>query len=1015
MKYTDKMPQTDTEQYNQLKRILTQMFQLDQAELDFGIYRIMNQKREEITDFLDRDLLTQIRRTLEQSGGGARQQAKAKLEELEKTLRSAGVDPETNDKVIELRTKYERTGSIDGMEREIYSHLSRFFGRYYKEGDFISQRRYKKDVYAIPYEGEEVKLYWANYDQYYIKTGEYFKNYVFKADGKAIHFILKEADTERDNNKAQSGKERRFKLFREDNQPSFEETEKGELNIYFTYEPADKKETQKNLNEQILRFLTDKLPGKWTQVLLQRKPTDKNKNRTLLEYRLTDYTAKNSFDYFIHKDLGKFLRRELDFYIKNEMLHIDDIDLDEEQYFQGQLTLVKAFKKVATKIITFLAQLEDFQKKLFLKKKMVLQSDYCITLDRVDQSFYKDIATNEKQIKEWMRLFAIDELFGFAKDGWRPLTEKELQDNPFLLVDTQFFPLEWKYRLLSTIPNIDQQCDGLLINSENFQALNLLRRKYKERIDIIYIDPPYNTEKDRATGKFIYKDGFTHSSWLSLMSNRLEGTGTLLSTKGVLIESLDENEYSNQMLLLKNLLDYIGTVVLQTATDNNPTQINTEHEYILFFAKDKRNLNEWFGKSKGAELIIQKYDELLRINGNNPEVIQNGLRKWIKANKEKLNKVTHYDNVDKKGVFHDADVANTKFGGYIYQILHPLTHRPCKIPDKGFRFPEETMKELIANDEILFGKDETTLIKPKKRVENVRDLLRSIIYEDGRASTKTFENMFEKGAFPNPKSDTVLSRIFGFPFNSKDILLLDYFAGSGTTAHAVINLNREDGGKRKYILVEMGEYFNTVTKPRVQKVIYSKDWKDGKPVGREGISQCFKYMRLESYEDTLNNLVLKQTEIDKQMQEEYLLRYSLDIESRDSLLMLDVFKKPFGHKIKSTENNELKETEVDLVETFNYLIGLQVKTMEIIRGYWVITGETLDEKQVLIIWRDLDRHSNQDLNEFCKTMRYNPLDTEFDRIYVNGDNNIENLKTGEEHWKVQLIEHEFHKRMWELV
>src|SRR5690606_9586630 len=144
-----------------------------------------------------------------------------------------------------------------------------------------------------------------------------------------------------------------------------------------------------------------------------------------------------------------------------------------------------------------------------------------------------------------------------------------------------------------------------------------------------------------------------------------------------------------------------------------------------------------------------------------------------------------------------------------------------------------------------------------------------------------------------------------------------------------------------------------------------------------------------------------------------LLRYSLDVETRESLLMRVAFRKPFGYTIRSTENNELVETEVDLVETFNYLIGLQVKTMDIIRGYVVVTGETLDEKRVLIIWRDIDEHSNADLNEFCRKMRFNPLDYEWDRIYVNGDNNIENMKTGEERWKVRLIEHEFHHRLWE--
>ena len=343
------MPQVNTEQYLQLKRILAKMFQLDQAELDFGVYRIMNQKRQEINDFLDNQLLRQIHDTLAKTGDSSLAEIKQELHQLENTLRGAGVDIETNAKVQELREAVAKGGSVEAMELEVYSRLTEFFKRYYKEGDFISQRRYKDGVYAIPYEGEEVKLYWANHDQYYIKTGEYFKNYTFKVDGKTIHFVLKEASTERDNNKIEKSKERRFKLLDTAvyEEPLFEETEDGELNIHFTYEPEDKKHKQEKLNSDAIKTLTQELPGKWTQLLLQLKPSAKNKNRTLLEYRLNDYTAKNTYDYFIHKDLGKFLRRELDFYIKNEILHIDEIDLDNEQHFQKQLILIKALKKVS--------------------------------------------------------------------------------------------------------------------------------------------------------------------------------------------------------------------------------------------------------------------------------------------------------------------------------------------------------------------------------------------------------------------------------------------------------------------------------------------------------------------------------------------------------------------------------------------------------------------------------------------------------------------------------------------
>ena len=157
-----------------------------------------------------------------------------------------------------------------------------------------------------------------------------------------------------------------------------------------------------------------------------------------------------------------------------------------------------------------------------------------------------------------------------------------------------------------------------------------------------------------------------------------------------------------------------------------------------------------------------------------------------------------------------------------------------------------------------------------------------------------------------------------------------FCAGSGTTGHAVINLNREDGGKRKYILCEMGEYFDTVTKPRILKVIYSKDWKDGKPISREGSSHCFKYIRLEQYEDTLNNLTLQPTNINKEnvgFYGGYILGYMLNIETRDSLFNMKWFRNPWDMKLRITRQNETREENIDVIETFNYLIGLNVRSI----------------------------------------------------------------------------------------
>ena len=401
--------------YDKFVAKLQEIFMMDHAELDFGIYRIMNQKREEINHFLQVDLLPQVKQAL-QGDAGNTQQAKQRMAEIEQMF--AGMDietlPDSNPNVAEykkLKAQLAQGGNAEDMEGEVFSHLVTFFSRYYDGGDFLSKRRYKDNTYAIPYNGEEVKLHWANSDQYYIKTSEYFRDYTFvlPTSRKKVHFVLKDASTEQNNNRAANNMERRFALWEPENEGEqvIEVTAEGDLNIYFTYELMPKTTKQETLREAAFENIKSLIPEGYEELLTIKTPTAKDPNRTLLEKHLTDYTAKNSFDYFIHKDLGGFLSRELDFYIKNEVLHIDDLD---PQHINSQLSIVKAIKQVGQKIIQMLAQLDNFQKKLWLKKKFIVQSDYCITLDRVPEKLYPEIIANKAQRKEWVRLFAIDEI-----------------------------------------------------------------------------------------------------------------------------------------------------------------------------------------------------------------------------------------------------------------------------------------------------------------------------------------------------------------------------------------------------------------------------------------------------------------------------------------------------------------------------------------------------------------------------------------------------------------------------
>lgn len=410
--------------------------------------------------------------------------------------------------------------------------------------------------------------------------------------------------------------------------------------------------------------------------------------------------------------------------------------------------------------------------------------------------------------------------------------------------------------------NPEKSNGNMIIEGDNLLALKALLPQFAGKIKCIYIDPPYNTGKEEWVysdnvssplikgwlNSVVGKDDMTrHDKWLCMMVPRLKLLKELLKKGGIIFISLDNNEAFNFKQIADEIFgedNFLGVIVVQTATDNNPSQIATEHEYIFTYAADKISQEDWSAISEGAEMIQKEYIQLKGLHSDNIELIQADLRKWIKENESLLDKVTHYDNVDEKGVFHDGDVANTKFGGYKYEILHPTTKKPCKVPEKGFRFPEETMKKLIKANDIMFGEDETTLIKPKKRLETVTARLRSIIYEDGRAATKELEQFFDKDFFKNPKSPKILRRLFEFTTQENDIIL-DSFAGSGTTGQSVMELNKLDGGNRKFILIQMKEDSEKEpnkniclekTRVRIERVINEYDFNEGFNYYRIGIA-----------------------------------------------------------------------------------------------------------------------------------------------------------------------------------
>jgi len=1105
------MPSAEQLRSRLLKK-LSELFQLDQPDLDFGFYRIMHAKAQEVQDFIGTDLLKIVADAFGDVDEARKAELQAAYEKAIQTAKDFGApNPEETEPVKKAKAALDAVKDTASAEADVYDHLYRFFERYYDDGDFISRRYYTRETsgkaapFAVPYNGEEVKLHWANADQYYIKSAEYFSNFTFDlrqakeiralrqqnqigillgAEDDSplkVHFRVVEATEGEHGNVKATDANKRFFILHAENPVALTET--GELVVNFEYRPDPEKTGQENTwrdkrNAEAVETILERLQAmaaaggehekqiaEYLRLFKIPAPTETDKKRPVLAKYVNQYTARNTMDYFIHKDLGGFLRRELDFYIKNEVMRLDDIENAEAPAVESYLAKIKVLRKIAGKLIDFLAQLEDFQKKLWLKKKFIIETNYCITLDRVPEELYAEVAACDAQCEEWIRLFAIDEIQAdLHRPGFsRPLTTDFLKANNKLVLDTRFFDDSFKARLLASIENFDEQCDGLLIHSENFQALNLLQENFKGQLHAVYIDPPYNT----GPTEIIYKNEYKDSSWLSLMQDRLRLSLKLLRQHACYSIAIDDFEMPRLCETVDQIFsgyDRCMVVVNHHPQGGMSNNISRTHEYMLMmvpFGEDTLR-----GKAKSGETEYRSF--MLSGPGNNKSRQGRPNSFYAILIDPKTNSIVGLE--PPPGPREKYPIENTAEGFLRRYPISPSGEEKvwCRAYDSAVTGLKKG--EIVITDGGTIKLAVDTTDKRHSLMSNWTDSR----YNAGPHGTALVANMMgHREAFSYPKSiHTVVDSIEAMTWKYEGAVVLDFFAGSATTGQAIVDLNRGDGGNRKYVLVEMGHYFDSVTKPRLQKSIYSESWKDGKPTAREtGISHCFKYLRLESYEDTLNNLRLdhnpqrtKSVAANPALKEDYMLRYLLDVETRgsQSLLNIDAFADPTGYtlEVKKPGTDEYATRAVDLIETFNYLIGLRVLHTSVPQTFQAtfkrITDPELPEDQhtklvvdgrirqdedgpwwfrkvegwvpkdpanpnngqrekVLIVWRKLTDDIEQDnlmLDEWFQKNRISTRDFEFDTIYVNGSNNLPNLKQDDENWKVRLIEEEFMKRMW---
>jgi len=942
--------------------LLRELFQFDCADLDFGIYRIMNFKRGVIEKFITQDLPGGVAEELERGALAEQSQAARELKEvaaqIAETLGKEALDADGNlaetyhgtplgRRYQDLKAKAAGGRGREALESGIFNHLYVFFNRYYQDGDFISKRRYsKRQRYAIPYNGEEVYLYWANQDQYYVKTAEHFHDYTWKApNGVTVHFKLKQADVEQNNVKG----DRRFFLPRARETawdlPAAAAAQAGEkaaqLIIPFEYRPLTEQEEiaygKKNQQDAIIAEALTEIPKRLSPkdagpalaaLTAEKRKGSDGQHVSYLEHHLRQYTRRNTSDFFIHKDLKGFLSRELDFYLKNEVLNLDEMETAGEDRAEGWFQIVRAIKAVGGRIIDFLDQIESFQKMLWEKRKFVTETQYCITVGNIDESFHSDMAACEAQWAEWKELFHIDELPKdiFSGDLGTPEGRVAfLKDHPTLVLDTRHFDAGFVDRLLGSVDDLDGKTDGLLIHSENFQALSLLLEKYREKVKCIYIDPPYNTGND----EFIYKDTYQHSSWLSMMLDRIQLSKALLAVEGSHYCQIDTNENMRLSIMLDAIFEFQREIIWDTQVLSGYKTLAENwvrgHETILFHTKSNQHL---FNKQKQPHRkeYLDRFDK------------QDENGRWYFDGRGEI-------------LYKDEVIAKGKAVGDVWYDIMSFQQQP-------------TSKERVQ-----FGTQ-----KPEELVERII-----------RASS------------------------------NKDDLVMDYFLGSGTTCAAAVMLGRKPIG------IEMAPHLFETTIPRLKGVLYGKPTTVSEREQYRG-GGILKIIRLESYEDALNNIEFDEESGQQAMQfEDYLFRYMLRWETRASETLLNVEKlaRPFSYKLHIHTEGQTRERIADVPETFNYLLGLHVQTRRVYhdgdRRYLVYRGR-IDHRQVAVIWRETDLSAaprgvaaqaggwtKADLERDKQFVAERKLTEGADEVFVNGDSFIPDARALEPVFKARMF------------
>ena len=800
--------------------------------------------------------------------------------------------------------KHTKQGSA--FREELFDKLYTFFHRYFCESGSIYFRHlpaFSKTYERVYEDGRDVALSWKTQMLYYVKSDVLVRSMPVELNAED-----------------RSQTTRRFYF----DASEFEHKRNNEKREFFFTFSAVKKEKGKRVIHIQVSYSRQGKKTKTDDILKQARKADVRLSEDELQRAVAIFRRQTEADFFINKDARGFLREQFDLWVYQYLFR------EETVFEEKRIKQIQAIKDTAYHIIDFIAQFEDELRRVWEKPKFVRNVNYVMTLDKLTDGVLKKTVKHKgakAQIKEWRELGLVDDKFSMKTvfSG-----QKTLDGGNGVNSDYRFLPLDTKHfkdlelKILGDLGNLDEALDGELVHSENWQALNTLQRKYAGKTKCVHIDPPYNTK----TSGFLYRNEYRHSSWLTMMDNRINVALEFLSGDGSFLCHIDEHEYERLHLMMDNTgLLNAGTVIWDK---KNPMMgakgIATRHEYILWRTRYE---GAFYLKNTNIQFILAKAKEFIEQYGGVNDKMRMEFIKWIDSNK-------HFSGGERSYRFLDED-------GRIYQsvgmgapesrtdpkfhcpIMHPKTKKPCHPPANGWSRTPEKIEELIERGEVVFGKDQS--IQPRRKVFLHREAKRAIstVIQSGKRGKMEIDNFGLEFPYCHPTS--LYEELVNASSINGNGFILDYFAGSGTTAHAVINLNREDGGNRKYLLIEMGEYFHTVLLPRIKKVVYSKDWKNGKPTSHKGSSHFLKYYTLEQYEEALKNARYKdgnQLELDsaKSPFEQYVFF------GDDKLAHVVKHKKG---KSKSKRNGKLEINikdiypDIDIAESLSNILGKQIR------------------------------------------------------------------------------------------